>query len=85
MPLNAVGQCGGTQQEQDEPAGQEEQHLMGAGILHTGEQHHADQNFQPGHEGKARALVLEGREDAHCHQDEIEQAHTQGLQVDLSG
>ena len=51
--FQAVGQCGGTNEEQQQPPRHEQQHLVGAGVLYPGKQHKTHQQLCPCKAGRA--------------------------------
>ena len=55
---DALGQSGGTQQKENEVSRQEEQELMGAGVLHPGEEQDAHHQLTPGETGREGALCF---------------------------
>ena len=59
--------------------------MLGTGGLHPGEQHHAQQDLQPGQTGQSRHLsALEAEPQAHAHKHQVHQAHAGALQVGFS-
>ena len=71
--LDALGQSGGTQQKEDEVPRQEEQELMGAGVLHPGKEQQAHQHLPCCQPEQKALLPPAGQPEAHAHEDQVEQ------------
>ena len=85
MALDALGQCGCTQQEEEEIPRQEEQELMGAGVLDPGEEQQAHDQLAPRQTGQSGQLSLCCKDEAQRDKDEIEQAQPSEVVECLEG
>ena len=77
--FQAVGQCGGTNEEQQQPPRHEQQHLVGAGVLYPGKQHKAHQQLCPCKAGQGRQTAFCGKPQPHSDEDEVQQTDAQCL------
>ncbi len=77
--FQAVGQCGGTNEEQQQPPRHEQQHLVGAGVLYPGKQHKAHQQLCPCKAGQGRQTALCGKPQPQSDEDEVQQTDAQCL------
>ena len=80
---DAFGQCGRTGEEQQQPSRHEQQHLVGTGVLHPGEQHKAYQQLHTRKTGQGRQTAFCGKPQPHPDEDEVQQADAQGLRGQL--
>ena len=82
--VDALGQRRCAQQKQEKPPREEQQHLVGAGVLDAGEQQHAQQDLQPGKAGQRGHFALfQAEPQPHAHEHKVHQTHAPELQADL--
>ena len=81
--VDALGQPGGTYQEEDDIGGQIEQHLMGAGVLHPREEHHAQGQLAQGQRGQGEELPPEAEPEPEQDEHEVQQTSAHYMIIQL--
>ena len=82
--LDALHQRRCAQQKQEKPPREEQQHLVGAGVLDAGEQQHAQKDLQPGKAGQRGHFALfQAEPQPHAHEHKVHQTHAEEMQRDL--